>query len=398
MKLKDITCKNAKSREKPYKLADGEGMYLEIMPNGSKYWRLKYRYQGLEKRYAIGVYPAVSLSEAREVKTELKATLRKGLDPMALKKAQRNASLSKTQNTFKAVALEWHSIRRDSWSDNYASKVLKGLELNIFPYIGHLPITEITPPILLNDCLRRIEKRGSLDIAGRTRQICSQVFRYGIQTGKCDWDAANNLKGALKVKRTKHFRTLTIEDLPSFLNTLERNEARLFERTRRAVWLSLYTFCRPKEIRTAKWQDIDLNKALWIIPAENMKTGRDHVVPLAKQALETLHAQKLEVSVLNSPWVFPAQNNHSNPMSDGTVNKAIQRLGFGDKLVAHGFRALARTTIREELKYDAEIIEKQLAHKSRGPLGEAYDRTQFLADRTNMMQEWADLLTNKLKA
>lgn len=390
MKLSDKKCKLSKPTEKPYKLFDGGGMYLEVLPTGRKLWRLKYRYLGKEKRISFGAYPLVTLAEARDERDKAKKLLLKNIDPSADRKDVRLKASKEAENTFKAVAQEWIEQNRDIWSENYTSKIEKGLALNVYPYIGSRPISKITPPELLNECLRKIEKRGSLDIAGRTRQICGQVFRYGIQTGRCDRDCASDLRGALKTKRTEHFRTIDFKEIPAFLKALERNEARIFARTRRAVYLSLYTFCRPVEIRKARWQDIDFEERIWIIPGEMMKMGRDHVVPLSDQALAVLMEQKEEVSVLNTEWVFPSQIRPREPMSDGTVNKAIKRLGFGKDMVAHGFRALARTTIREKLGYDSEVIEKQLAHKTRNPLGEAYDRTQFLDDRRKMMQVWAD--------
>lgn len=394
MKLSDIACKSAKPEETPYKKFDGGGLFLLINPNGSKLWRLKYRYLGKEKLLSLGSYPIVTLADAREARADAKKLLAQNppIDPMTHKNELRHNAIRDAENTFKAVALEWLELNEDSWSDNYYLKMKKGLELNVFPYIGNRPIKAITPPELLKECLKRIESRGSLDIAARTRQICGQVFRYAIQIGKCDWNPAENLRGALKPHKKEHFRAMDIKQIPKFINTLERNEARLFERTRRAVWLSLYTFLRPKEIRQARWKDIDFEAAEWSIPAPDMKMRRAHIVPLSKQAIAVLRAQQKEVEVLNTDWVFPSQVRPKNPMSDGTVNKAIKRLGFGEEAVAHGFRALARTTIREKLKYDSEIIEKQLSHKTKNPLGEAYDRTQFLEDRHVMMQDWANYL------
>jgi len=391
MKLSDIQCRNAKPKEKAYKLSDGGGMYLEVMPTGSKYWRMKYRLLGKEKRLAIGVYPTVSLSKAREIRSDTKKLLLEGIDPVQAKSQKKEEAKIKATNTFKAVALEWLENGKSGWSKGYHEKLVRRLNLHIFPYIGSRPISDITPQELLNNCLRRVEAK-SCDVAARARQTCGQVFRYGIQTGRCEWNAADNLQGALKTKSKEHYRTINAKDLPAFLHALERNEARLFERTRRAVWLSLYTFCRPGEIRQARWQDIDFDEKLWIIPEEFMKMRRDHVVPLSRQALAVLEEQREETAVFPSEWVFPSQVRPRNPISDGTVNKAIRNLGFGSDMVAHGFRALARTTIREKLRYDSEIIERQLAHKASGALGEAYDRTQFLEERIKMMQDWADYL------
>lgn len=390
MKLTDSACKGAKPKDKAYKRFDGGGLFLLINPNGSKLWRLKYRYLDKEKLLSLGAYPLMSLAEARDEREKARKLLMRDIDP-AIEKKNKKAEISRNaQNSFKAIALEWLDKEKERWSEGYFDKMQKRLNLHVFPYIGARPITEITPQILLEDCLRRIEKDGSYDMAGRVRQACGQIFRYAIQTGRCDWNAAENLKGAIKTKPKEHFRTIDAKQIPAFLDALQRNDARLFERTRRAVWLSLYTFLRPKEIRMARWADIDFDERLWIIPAVEMKKKRDHVIPLSEQVIKVLEAQRKEIEVLNTEWVFPSQVRHKNPMSDGTVNKAIKNLGYGQDMVAHGFRPLARTTIREKLRYDSEIIEKQLAHKTRNPLGEAYDRTQFLDERRKMMQDWAD--------
>ncbi|MCB1783118.1 MAG: tyrosine-type recombinase/integrase [Alphaproteobacteria bacterium] len=391
MPLTDIQCRNAKPREKPYKLFDAAGLYLEILPSGKKLWRLKYYFLKKEKRISFGAYPLVSLADAREKRDHAKRLLIENVDPSKARQNEKAEIGKKAENTFKAVALEWFDLNTERWSKGYAQKNRRILEMNLFPYIGGEPIADIKPPDLL-ECLRKVEKRGALDIATKTKQIAGMVFRYGIQTGKCEWNAAENLAGALRTRKTTHFAALDEKQLPLFLQALERNEARIFERTRRAVWLSLYTFQRPGEIRQAQWSEIDWEAKEWHISADKMKMRRDHIVPLSRQALEILKAQQEEVEHLNTDWVFPSQVKHKNPMSDGTVNKAIKLLGFGDMAVAHGFRALARTTIREKLRYDSEIIEKQLAHKTRNPLGEAYDRTQFLSERKKMMQDWASFV------
>jgi integrase len=391
VKLSDIACRSAKPEDKQYKRFDGGGLYLLVKPNGSKLWQLKYRYLGKEKTLSLGAYPLITLAEARDGRDDAKKLLAKNIDPSAARKENKAAIIRNADNTFKAIALEWYDNKKDAWSIGHAQKVWRILEMNAFPDIGARPLNQIKPPELL-ECLRKVEKRGALEIASKTKQICGQVFRYGIQTGRCEWNAADNLTGALKTKRTEHFRSLDFKQLPDFLKVLERNEARLFERTRRAVWLSLYTFCRPVEIRKARWQDINYDEAIWTIPAEFMKMKRDHVVPMSDQVMRIFKAQQEEVGHINTEWVFPSQHKSSNPMSDGTVNKAIKSMGYGKDMVAHGFRALARTTIREKLKFDSEVIERQLAHKASGALGEAYDRTQFLDERAEMMQEWADYL------
>lgn len=391
MKLSDIKCKTAKSKDKPYKIFDGGGLYLEVLPSGKKHWRLKYHYLKTEKRISLGEYPIISLADARQARDDAKRLLTNQIDPSTARKEKKEKLTRETGNSFKAIALEWLENNKERWSEGYTQKITRCLEMNIYPYIGNRPISKITPPELL-ECLRKVEARKAYDIAAKTKQISGMVFRYGIQTGRCEWNAAENLQGALKQKKTMHFKSLEASDLPAFINALERNEARIFERTRRAVWFSLYTFQRPGEIRQAQWSEIDWDKKEWHISGEKMKMRRAHIVPLSRQAITILEEQKQEIEHLNTDWVFPSQAKIINPMSDGTVNKAIKNLGYADKMVAHGFRALARTLIREKLGYDSEAIEKQLAHKTRNPLGEAYDRTQFLKERKSMMQEWADYI------
>ena len=391
MKLTDTACRTAKTKDKPYKKADGGGLFLLIKPDGSKYWRMKYRFMGKEKLLAFGTYPLTSLADAREQRETAKKLLAGGIDPAKSKKEEKRKTIRNAQNTFKAVALEWHENQKDRWSQDHSHNVLHRLETDIFPHIGGEPIASIEAPDLL-DALRKIEKRGALDIAKRSRQICGQVFRYGIQTGRCKRDPSHDLQGALKTRKTNHFAALEAKEIPEFLAALERNDARLYCRTRRAIKLSMLTFVRPGEIRETRWEEIDFEAKEWVIPAERMKMKRAHIVPLSQQALAILKEQKEETGCLNTPWVFPSQIRPKDPMSNGTVNVAIKKLGFQGRMTAHGFRALARTTIREKLDYAPDIIEAALAHKPAGPLGAAYDRTKFLTQRRKMMQEWADYL------
>lgn len=391
MKLSDKTCRAAKGKEKPYKLSDGGGLYLLVNKDGSKYWRMKYRYAGKEKLLAFGTYPLLPLAEARDKRDAAKKQLLAGVDPSIEKKAEKRKIIRNAENTFKVVALEWHENQKGRWSDGHALGVMTKLERNAFPLIGNTPIADIDAPALL-DVLRRIEKRGALDIAGRVRQVCGQIFRYGIQTGRCSRDPSHDLRDALKTRKTEHLAALDIKEVPEFLQAIERNDARLYARTRRAIRLSLLTFVRPGELRQAKWEEIDFKAKEWIVPAERVKMRRPHIVPLSDQAIAILEEQKEETGFLNTPYVFPSQVRPRDPMSDGTVNVAIKRLGYAERMTAHGVRALARTTIREKLHYDPDVIECQLAHKASGPLGEAYNRAQFLDKRKVMMQDWADYL------
>lgn len=391
MKLTNIQCDSAKPKEKPYKMADGQGMYLEVRPNGSKYWRLRYRMHGKQKLLALGVYPDVSLKDAREKRRDARKLLDQGTDPSRHKQNEKRKASINASNTFEAIALEWHDNQKGHWSDNHANNVIHRLKRDVFPSIGSDPIADLEAPHLL-DMLRKIERRGALDVAGRTRQICGQVFRYGIQTGRCKRDPSSDLRGALKTRKTEHFAAIDTKEIPELLAALERNDARLFPRTRRAIKLSMLTFTRPGELRKAKWEEIDFDTKQWIIPKERMKMRRAHIVPLSRQSIEILKEQKEETDHLNTDLVFPSQIRPKNPMSDGTVRIALHALGFKGRMTAHGFRALARTAIREKLSYDPDVIECQLAHKAAGALGEAYNRAQHIEKRTVMMQDWSNYL------
>lgn len=393
MKLYDKDCKNAKPREKAYKRFDGKGLYLEVTPQGGKFWRLKYLYLGKEKRMSLGAYPLVTLAEAREKCLEAKKLLDKDIDPSAAKQERRREIIRNAANSFEAIALEWHEKQKERWSEEHGARVLHRLQADVFPFIPKKPVNELEVPELL-EVLRKIEQRGALELLRRTRQICGEVFRYAIQTGRCKEDITQYLKGALKTRKVKHYLAIDTTELPELLKAVESDEAhaRLYCRTLRAVKLSLLTFQRPGEIRQARKSEIDWNTKQWVIPAERMKMRRSHIVPLSRQALSLLEEQFEEIKRINTEYIFPSQIRPKEPMSDGTVRLALHRLGFKERMTAHGFRALARTTIREMFDYAPDIIEAQLAHKPSGPLGEAYDRATFIKQRRVMMQDWADYL------
>lgn len=393
MKLSDKQCINAKVEpgKALRKLSDGHGLYLLIKPEGGKYWRYKYDYLNREKALALGVYPEVSLKDAREKAREARRLLSEGIDPATHRKQRKRQAIINAANTFEAVAREWHTNKLGGWSEGHGHNVLHRLEADVFPYIGSRPITEIDAPELL-DVLRKIENRGALDIAHRVKQLSGQVFRYGIATGRGKRDHSADLKDALKTAKTEHFAALDIKDMPLFLQSLERNDVRLYPRTRRAVKLLMLTFVRTTELIEASWDELDFEAAEWNIPAHRMKMKKPHVVPLARQALELLKEQQEETAHIKTKWVFPSQIRPIDPMSNGTVLGAIKRLGYKGQMTGHGFRALARTTIREKLNYDADVIERQLAHGHRSKVVAAYDRAQFLDKRAVMMQDWANYL------
>jgi integrase len=389
MRLTDKACKNIKPDKKPRKLADGDGLYLHVMPGGGKYWRFNYRFAGKHKTLAIGVYPEVPLAEAREKRQSARKQLRDGIDPsFAKREGKRQLALS-AENNFEAVAREWHQHSIEKWSESHAGFILHRLEADVFSAIGRLPIKDITAPHLLS-VIRTIENRGAHETARKITQTCGQIFRYAIVTGRAERNIAADLRGALKPFKKGHFAALEAKDLPEFLEKLHRNDARLFVLTRLAVEMLMLTFVRTSELIEAKWEEFDLEKATWAIPAERMKMRRLHIVPLAKQVLAIL-AQIRAISG-NREYVFPNQAKPLKHMSNNTVLFALGRMGYKGKATGHGFRALAMSTIKEQLGYRHEVVDRQLAHAHRNSVDAAYDRAKFLNERRKMMQEWADYL------
>ncbi len=391
MALTNTQIQNAKPKEKPYRISDSGGMYLEIMPNGSKYWRLKYRWLGKEKRLALGVYPTVTLAEAREKREEAKKQLAQDIDPSTAKKQAKRLARINAANTFEAVAREWHGKKSEIWVPKTGVKVMGYLSRDVFPLIGSRPIKDIDAPELL-EALRKIEGRGAYFTAGRIKQICGQIFRYAVATGRAQRDPSRDLDGALTTAKTKHYAALDIKEMPGFLQALDKNDARLFPQTRRGIRLLMLTMVRTSELIQATWDEIDLENAVWEIPAERMKMGKPHIVPLSKQAVALFREQKEETEHLNTPYIFPSQPRPKNHMSNNTILMGIKRLGYKGRMTGHGFRALAMTTLMEVLGYPHEIPDTQLAHAKGDNVRRAYDRTKYLPQRKKMMQEWADYL------
>lgn len=389
MKLTDKACKAARPKEKPYKLSDGGGMYLDVRKNGSKYWRMKYRVNGKEKLLALGVYPDISLAEARDKRTHAKRMISEGLDPSQEKQKRKVLSKENRDNTFEAIAREWHKARSPLWTPNYARGVLIRLEKDIFPEIGHYPIKEIEPPILLH-AIRKIEARNAIEIARRQLQKCGEIFRYAIAESRAQRDPSADIKGALSPQKKTHYAALGVDELPEFIHALDRNDARLYQNTRNALRLMMLTFVRTSELINARWDEIDFEAKRWIIPAERMKMRKEHMVPLSDQAIAILRNQQDIAG--HWPLVFPSPVRPRNPMSNNTILKAISALGFKGRMTGHGFRALAMSSIKEKLNYRHEVIDRQLAHAPKNKVDAAYDRAAFYDERTKMMQEWADYL------
>lgn len=388
-KLSDIAVKNAAAREKPYKLADGAGLYVEVMPNGSKYWRLKYRFGGKEKRLALGVYPAVSLKAARKAARSARDILADGVDPGETKRKDKLARSVGAANSFRAVAEEWAKKETPHWSESHIKRVAGVFDNNLFPWLGHRPIADINPPELLA-ALRKTESKGTLETAKRAKQIAGQVFRYAVATGRAERDPTPDLKGALAVAIGSHHAALTNpKDVAELLRAIDG-----FRGTP-AVWaalrLSPLLFCRPGELRHMEWAEINWDEERWEIPAEKMKLRLPHIVPLCSQALTIL--RELQPITGRSKYVFPSARGASRPLSENGVRVALRTLGFtNEQMTPHGFRAMARTILDEVLGYRVDWIEHQLAHAVKDANGRAYNRTSHLPERKKMMQGWADYL------
>ncbi|HDE2054337.1 TPA: integrase arm-type DNA-binding domain-containing protein, partial [Klebsiella pneumoniae] len=323
MKLNARQVDTAKPREKAYQLADGAGLYPEVVPSGSRYWRMKYRFNGKEKRLDFGVYPAVSLAQARALRDEAKKKLAEGIDPSFAKKEEKLVRDVRLHNTFQAVALEWHGTKVSRWSEGYASDIIEAFNKDIFPYIGQQPVNEIKPLVLLN-VLRRMESRGATEKAKKVRQRCSEVFRYAIVTGRAEYNPAADLTSAMSGHESKYYPFLTVEELPDFFKALSGYTGSPLIVL--AARLLILTGVRTGELRGAFWSEFDLEKAVWEIPAERMKMKRPHLVPLSTQALEIV--QQLKVMSGQYPLVFPGRNDPRKTMSEASINQVFKRIGY----------------------------------------------------------------------
>ena len=394
MALSDTRVKSLKAGVKPdgtatsktYRVTDEKGLYIEITPKGGKRWRFKYRFGGKEKLLSLGVYPEIALKEARNRRDIHRRQVAEGIDPSDLRKAEKQSTGE--QNSFEAVAREWHNKFSATWSESHSSRTIIRLEQNTFPWLGGKNINDITATELLT-VLRRVESRGALETAHRVNQICGQVFRYAIATGRAERDPAADLKGALPPAKAKHHPSITehikvgglIRAIQGFTGTII---------TATALKLSPLVFVRPGELRQAEWSEIYLGKAEWRIPAEKMKMRVVHIVPLSKQAVSVL--REIEPITGRGKYVFPSNRTITRPMSDNTINAALRRLGYTkDEMTAHGFRSMASTILNEQ-GWHGDAIERQLAHSEGNGVRAAYNYAQHLPERKKMMQAWADYL------
>lgn len=387
MALTDVGVRSAKPTGKLYRLFDERGMYLEVSAAGGKWWRFKYRFAGKEKRLSLGVYPDVGLKDARERRDKARKQLADGIDPGEHKKAQKAATLERAANSFEVVAREWFGRQSLGWAQSHAEKVIQRLEKDIFPWLGNRPVAEIAAPELLA-VIRRIEQRGARDTAHRALQNCGQVFRYAVATGRGQRDPTADLRGALPPVRHENFASFTDPiKVTELLRAMDAFRGTFVVKS--ALQLAPLLFVRPGELRRAEWSGFDLDKAEWRYDVTKTKT--EHLVPLATQAVAIL--RELHALTGHRGYVFPGRDVRK-PMSEAAINAALRRMGYDTKteITGHGFRAMARTILHEELQFKPEVIEHQLAHKVPDNLGTAYNRTKFLKDRRLMMQQWADYL------
>lgn len=388
MPLTASEVKAAKTSDKPIKLSDGEGLYLLVQPNGAKYWRLAYRFDGKQKTLAIGVYPDIGLQDARERRQEAKKLLANDVDPSQAKKSQKAARQALVANSFESVGREWFSKQVPSWKENHASRIIRRLELNIFPWLGSVPIETITAPELLK-VIRRVESRGAIETAHRVLANCGQIFRYAIATARASRDLAADLRGALPPTQEIHHASITDpKKVGELLRDIEGYQGAFV--TKCALRLAPLVFLRPTELRHAEWSEIDFTKAEWRIPASKMKMKAMHIVPLSAQALAIL----LEIQPLTGQgrYVFPSVRSNNRAMSENTVLAAIRRLGYAKgEMTGHGFRSMASTLLNEQ-GFNRDAIERQLAHAEGNSVRRAYNFAEYLVDRQIMMQHWADYL------
>ncbi len=394
--MTDIAIRHAKPTAKPYKIYDSSGLFALVAPTGGKWWRFRYRYADANKTISLGVYPRVSLAQARERRDEARKLIAAGIDPSAKRQAAKTARITATQRqreSFAAVAREWFEKFSPTWVPTHSETIIHRLTTDVFPWTGSRPISDITAIHLL-EILRRIEARGALSTAHRVKGICGQIFRYAIATGRASRDPSADLRGALAPEKARHFGAVTRPaDVAALIRAIDGYRGSFVVRC--ALRFTALTFARPGEIRKAVWNEIDLDEALWRIPAERMKARREHLVPLSRQAVALL--RELHPLTGAGSYVFPCNRTVSRPMSENTVIAALHFMGFArGQHTAHGFRTLA-STLLNEMRWPADVIERQLAHAERDEVRGAYNRAEYLDERREMMQAWSDYL-DKLSA
>lgn len=387
-RLPEVAVRNAKPRQRPYKLFDGDGLYLNVHPNGSKYWRLKYRYAGKEKVLALGVYDQVSMTEARARADKARKLLADGFDPVVTKRVERAAIAAQHANTFEKAAEAWMERHAGDWTPSYTEKVRGILSANLYPRIGALPLAALTAPIII-EAVKPIEARGAIEQAARALRWTSAILRCGVANGLITSSPLAGIKPSevLRKRTAKSHPHLERHELGDFLRALTEYPGK--PETRLAVRLLLLTFVRTGELRGTQWAEFDLEHAEWRIPGERMKMGAPHIVPLSRQALALL--AELRQYTGYSTYLFPNHGKHPY-MSENTINKCIHILGYKGRVVGHGFRATASTILNDSGLFNPDAIEAQLAHKEQNEVRAAYNRAKYLPERRKVIQWWADFL------
>ncbi len=390
--LTELQVKTAKPKEKQYKLTDQLGLHLVVYPHGSKLWQMRYRYDGKEKTASLGKYPDVSLSKARDKRSQMRKQLADNIDPVEAQHRERLSRKIAKENSFEAIACAWHDSWSKARSQRHAEYVKRRLEADVFPAIGKRPVTDIKAHELVR-MVKKIEKRGALDIAKRAYETTGQIFRYAIAHGLAERNPASDVKPAdiLASRRKTHYARIDANELPELLCKIEAYQGNMV--TRLAMQLLALTFVRTGELIGAKWEEIDLGKLEWRIPAERMKMRDEHIVPLAKQTIQVL--QTLHGITGDSKFLFPGARNRNKPMSNNTILGALKRMGYKGRMTGHGFRGLASTVLHEE-GFDHAHIELQLAHQERNKVSASYNHATCLKQRKRIMQWWADYLDNNI--
>ena len=393
-KLAATAVEAAKPLTKPYKMSDGAGLYLLVTPDGGRWWRLKYRIDGREKLISLGVYPATSLKAARKARDRAKEQLAIGIDPSEQRKADKAQRLVARRSTFEAVGREWFKSRSVAWADSNAEKILGRLENHLFPEIGSEPISKLTSPRLL-EVLRKVEKESSVDTAHRVRQYTNAIFRYAIQTHRVQSNPTPHSEVLPPLTSARYASITDLKGVGALIRAIRAYPGA--PSTRAALALAPLVFVRPGELRQAEWSEFDLSAAEWVIPSGRMKKRRTHIVPLSKQALAILLEQQKLTG--DGQYVFPSERSHLRPISENTLNVALRAIGYSkEQMTAHGFRHMASTLLHESRKWRSEVIERQLAHADKNAIRAVYNAAEYLPERVEMMQWWADRLDTLAKA
>lgn len=386
MKLTVKQIDSSKPKEKDYKLSDGGGLYLLVKTNGGKYWRLKYRIDGKEKLLAIGIYPTVTLADARRKRDDAKRLLADGIDPNQQRKEQKQASKIDSVNTFKNIALEWYEGRKDRWSVGYRDDMMDAFEKDVFPYIGNRPIAEIKPMELL-EVLSIMEKRGATEKLKKVRQRCGEVWKYAIITGRAEYNPAPDLASAFVPHKREHYAHLSVSELPEFLSSIDKYMGSQIVRV--ALRVLILTGVRPGELRKAEWSEINFDTGVWEIPAEKMKMRRPHIVPLSEQVIDLL--KQIHPISGSYQYIFPSRTDYRKHISDMALNTMIRRMGYSGRATGHGFRHTMSTILHEQ-GYNTAWIETQLAHVDKNSIRGTYNHAQYIDGRREMLQWYADYM------